>query len=160
MPVTPLKIEIAPDCKTIVITFDANPTAQASTISLVNEITTASLFANVDGTIDVATKTWTITDAEFGESFNGVFTVNSADTNYKYYVGRCELDCCIASLVQSAIDCHCECDRCDEDLKRAEKVHLLANSALYSAINDNVTDAINKYNKAKAFCVETCACGC
>lgn len=160
MPVTPLEIEIAPDCKTIVIRFNADPTSEAANISLTNEITTTSLFADVDGTINVADKTWTVLSTEFGENFNGVFTVNSSDTYYKYYVGRCELDCCIASLVQSAIDCHCECDRCDEDLRRAEKVHLLANSSLYSAINDNVTDAINKYNKAKAFCVETCACGC
>jgi hypothetical protein len=160
MPVTPLEIEIAPDCKTIIIHFNADPTPELDTITLKNEITTTSLLAEDDGTISVANKTWTVTSTEFEENFNGVFTVNSDDTNYKYYVGRCELDCCIASLVQSAIDCHCECDKCDEDLRRAEKVHLLANSALYSAINDNVTDAINKYNKAKAFCVETCACGC
>jgi hypothetical protein len=156
-------VTISADCKTLTALFQGQPTPANYT----NEITgvnfdSASIGAvtNVSGSV----WKWEVTSALAGEVFNGVITIDSLNGSgtslEKYAVGTCELDCCIATLVNDAINCTCECDRCDEDLHRAEKVHLLAESAKYSAINDNVTDAINKYTKAKEFCTEVCACGC
>ena len=121
---------------------------------------TVGTLTNTTGT----TWQWVITSTQAAETFSGVITIDALNGSSvsieKYSVGSCELDCCIASLVNDAINCTCNCDRCDEDLHKAEKVHLLLESAKYSAINDNVTDAINKYNKAKDFCTGTCGCGC
>jgi len=76
-------------------------------------------------------------------------------------VASCEIDCCIAKLVESAINCTCHCDKCKEELLRAEKIHLLLGAAKYTAeINGNYEDAVAKYNKAREFCTEVCACGC
>lgn len=76
-------------------------------------------------------------------------------------VSTCEIDCCIAKLVESAINCTCHCDKCKEELLRAEKIHLLLSASKYAAeIEGNYKDAVAKYNKAKEFCTEVCACGC
>lgn len=75
-------------------------------------------------------------------------------------VGSAEIDCCIAKLVHDAVNCTCKCDRCKEDLRRAQTVRLLIDSAKYEAsagLSDSATD---KFNKAKSLCTEVCACGC
>lgn len=78
-----------------------------------------------------------------------------------YTVSSCEIDCCIAKLTESAINCTCKCDKCKEELDRAEKILLLLISAKHAAeVEQNKEDAIAKYNKAKEFCTEVCACGC
>ena len=67
----------------------------------------------------------------------------------------------IASLVESAITCTCKCDKCKEELDRAEKVFLLLQSAVYAAeVAENIQDAKDKYSKANEMCTEVCACGC
>lgn len=71
-----------------------------------------------------------------------------------------DIDCCIAKLVHDAINCTCKCDQCKEDLKLAEKIFLLIQSATYDATLGNEKSAQEKYNKAKSFCTERCACGC
>ena len=71
-----------------------------------------------------------------------------------------DIDCCIAKLVHDAINCTCKCDQCKEDLKLAERIFLLIQSATYDATLGNTTSAQHKYNKAKSFCTERCACGC
>jgi hypothetical protein len=97
-------------------------------------------------------------------SLSGVLTVSeivaTVKTPRKYLIGTCELDCCVADLLQTSIDCACNCSKCDDDLRKAEKIHLLSESAKYAVINNNITDAINKYKTAKSFCDETCGCGC
>jgi hypothetical protein len=75
-------------------------------------------------------------------------------------VGTAEIDCCIAKLVHDAINCTCKCNKCKEELQRAETVKLLLEAALYEATTGNVGTAQDKYNKAKELCVEVCACGC
>ena len=52
------------------------------------------------------------------------------------------------------------CSKCDEDIRTAEKVHLLIKSAEASANQGNDSDAVDKYNKAKTYCTSTCGCGC
>ena len=71
-----------------------------------------------------------------------------------------DIDCCIAKLTHDAINCTCKCDQCKEDLKLAEKIFLLIQSATYDASLGNEKSAQEKYNKAKSFCTERCACGC
>ena len=150
-------ITISQDCKTITTVFSG--LSGNINVEFLNNITETEVLATV--TNSGGSETWVLTSATAGETFNGVITISYPTTGIeKYAVGMCELDCCIAGLVTSAINCTCECDKCDEDLRTAEKVRLLSQSALYSAINSNVTDAINKYNKAKEFCTASCACGC
>jgi len=76
-------------------------------------------------------------------------------------VGTAEIDCCIAKLVHDAINCTCKCNKCVEDLKRAETVYLLLQSARHEAHMLGNTDmAADKVRKAKELCTEVCACGC
>ena len=79
----------------------------------------------------------------------------------KATVSTCQIDCCIAKLVESAITCTCKCDKCKEELDRAEKIFLLLQSAVYAAeVAENIKDAQDKYAKANELCTEVCACGC
>lgn len=76
-------------------------------------------------------------------------------------IGTAEIDCCIAKLVHDAINCTCKCNKCNEDLKRAETIYLLLQSAKHEAhVLGNVQMAADKVNKAKQMCDEVCACGC
>ena len=78
----------------------------------------------------------------------------------KVSIGTADVDCCIAKLVHDSINCTCKCDKCKEDLKLAEKIFLILQSAQYDATIGNVESAGEKYNKAASFCRERCACGC
>ena len=71
-----------------------------------------------------------------------------------------DIDCCIAKLVHDSINCTCKCDKCKEDLKLAEKIFLILQSAEYDAALGLADGAQEKYNKAKELCTERCACGC
>lgn len=156
-----LNTSVAPvlsaDCKTLTLVYTSAPGASDL---LTNEISGATIYANVAG--GVVGNTWTITSSMI--SLSGVLTVSeivaTVKTPRKYLIGTCELDCCVADLLQTAIDCACNCSKCDDDLRKAEKIHLLSESAKYAVINSNITDAINKYKTAKSFCDETCGCGC
>jgi len=75
-------------------------------------------------------------------------------------VGTSEIDCCIAKLVHDAINCTCRCNKCKEDLQRAQTVRLLLQAAKYEATLGLEESVQDKYNKAKDLCVEVCACGC
>lgn len=78
-----------------------------------------------------------------------------------YAVATSQIDCCIAKLVHDAINCTCKCSKCDEDLKRAHKIHLLLQSAKYEAHTMLAPERANdKILKAKELCTEVCACGC
>ena len=154
-------VTIAPDCKKITVIASGVPsTVNFTYYNYMTDVTvTSGVLTAVSGDI-----TWILDHETAGELFNGVISITDTVDILKptvYSVGAAEIYCCVAALVQSAIDCHCHCDRCDEDLKKAEKIDLLIKSAQHSAYSDtNITDAINKYNKAKDFCTETCACGC
>lgn len=76
-------------------------------------------------------------------------------------IGTAEIDCCIAKLVHDAINCTCKCNKCVEDLKRAETIYLLLQSAKHEAFTlVNPLMAADKIRKAKELCTEVCACGC
>ena len=95
---------------------------------------------------------------------DGISNENDADSTLMttlYTIGSCEIDCCIAKLVDSAIECACKCDKCKEDLLRAEKVYLMLQGAKFAAEQEsNYDHAVNMYNKASSLCTEVCACGC
>jgi len=180
-----VSLQISPDCKSFILTVSDDP-ANCSVYNHYQYTNNTTGFAPTEDLYDDDNCTpfgdngipvyytydsvngvwWTeVSSDSIGETFNGVITISIYDPGeaqnfYVSAVGSCELDCCIASLVQDAIDCTCKCQKCNEDLLTAQKVHLLAESAKYSAINGNLEDAINKYNKAKDFCTATCACGC
>ena len=75
-------------------------------------------------------------------------------------VGSAEIDCCIAKLVHDAINCTCKCNKCKEDLERAQTVRLLLQAAQYDSMQGLDDSATDKYRKAKELCTEVCACGC
>ena len=75
-------------------------------------------------------------------------------------VGVTDIDCCIAKLVHDAINCTCKCNKCKEDLDRAQTVRLLIQSAKYEAKMGLEESVQQKYQKAKELCQEVCACGC
>jgi len=154
-------VTISPDCKKLTVVASGVPSTVNFTYQnyITDNTITSGVLTATSGNV-----TWVISSETAQELFNGVIGITDTVDTLKptsYTVGACEIYCCIASLVQSAIDCHCQCDRCDEDLKKAEKIDLLVKSAQHSAYSDtNITDAVKKYNKAKDFCTETCACGC
>lgn len=154
-------ITISPDCKKL--TVIASGVSSTANFTYFNHITEKSVSSGSIVAVNNSV-TWILTNEISGELFNGVISITDTVDSLKptgYSVGACEIYCCIAALVQAAIDCHCHCDRCDEDLRKAEKIDLLIKSAKHSTYSDsNITDAINKYKKAKDFCTETCACGC
>jgi hypothetical protein len=148
---------LSTDCKTLTLVYTSAPGAADL---LTNEVSGATIYANIVG--GVVGNTWTVTSSMI--SLSGVLTVledvGATNTPRAYLIGTCELDCCVADLLQTSIDCACNCSKCDDDLRKAEKIHLLSESAKYAVINNNITDAINKYKTAKSFCDETCGCGC
>jgi len=75
-------------------------------------------------------------------------------------IGSQEIDCCIAKLVHDAINCTCKCNKCKEDLNRAQTIRLLLQAAEYEASLGLTDSVVEKYNKAKELCTEVCACGC
>ena len=75
-------------------------------------------------------------------------------------VGTAEIDCCIAKLVHDAINCTCRCNKCKEDLNRAQTVRVLLQAAKYEATLGLEESVQEKYNKARELCREVCACGC
>ena len=109
----------------------------------------AMQFANgvLEGLVTVKVKT---TGTETGTSYATHHTI-----------APCKINCCIAKLAMSGIECDCNCGKCAEDLKRAQKAHLMLQGAYYSA--ENKKDAVNAekmYLKAAQLCEEVCACGC
>lgn len=93
---------------------------------------------------------------------NKVTVTNTRGETVKSYVsiGSAEIDCCIAKLVHDAINCTCKCNKCKEDLDRAQTIRLLLQAASYDAHLGLQDSANDKYRKAKELCTEVCACGC
>jgi len=105
---------------------------------------------------------------------NGVVTIvsyiNGAEKDRKSVLLGCNIDCCLAKLTNELIDCACDCPKCASSLAKAQKVMLLLKSAEYSLSQSNlkpntlqtgyITDAHNKYTKAKEVCDNSCGCDC
>lgn len=93
---------------------------------------------------------------------NRVTVTDKSNKVIKTYisVGSAEIDCCIAKLVHDAINCTCKCNKCKEDLERAQTIRLLLQAAQYESTLGLVESVQDKYRKAKELCVEVCACGC
>ena len=151
---------ISPNCKQIFFNIPVpNTVLEGSIVTL--QVT------NGDGTVSnfsaVALGGYVIINVNFNSVGVVQYSViyNNESILSALLVASCEIDCCIAKLVESAINCTCHCDKCKEELLRAEKIYLLLGAAKYTAeINGNYEDAVAKYNKAKEFCTEVCACGC
>jgi|TARA_R110000782_G_scaffold8677_7_gene28123 hypothetical protein len=105
----------------------------------------------------------------------GVVTVvsfiNGAEKDRQTTILHCDIDCCLAKLTNELIDCSCDCARCSKTLAKAQKVMLLLKSAEYSVNQANtisnqpfmtgyITDAHNKYTKAREVCDNSCGCDC
>ena len=146
---------LSADCKTLAIEYDADPTNVAT---ITNETSGATIDAANYGNVNGLTDTWTVTPDDI--SLSGILNLMIGGENYEWVIGTCELQCCVAGLLQASIDCACKCSKCDDDLRKAQKIHLLSESAVYAVNEGNITEAINKYNSAKSFCEETCGCGC
>lgn len=152
-----LTAEIAPNCKSIVIVPDTTGTFTLRYENFISE--TTYLSDSISTTEGVA---FELTSDDIGEVLNGVITIKVIETEEVVQVlGHCEIDCCVAGFLQKVINCDCECDKCDDDLHTAQKIRLLIESAKYASYSTaNLTDAVNKYKKAKEFCDAECSCGC
>lgn len=161
MPTVINSVTISPDSKKLTVVASGVPaTVNFTYYNYITETTvTSGVLSAVAGDV-----TWILSNETAQELFNGVISITDTIDPLNptaYTIGAAEIYCCVAALVHAAIECHCQCDRCNEDLKKAEKIDLLIKSAQHSTYSaQNITDAINKYNKAKDFCIETCACGC
>jgi hypothetical protein len=157
-------ITFSPNCKKITVVISDCP--NTATITYENKIsdktyTTLSLVP----TNDVIIWEEYVSILESGNSaINGVIAITVKDSIAAVVSGAsvssCELYCCVAKLVESGISCTCNCSKCDDEIRTAEKIHLLVKSAESAATQGSVTDAIDKYTKAKSFCDTTCGCGC
>jgi hypothetical protein len=148
--------EVSKDCKFLKLKFNAEDSYE---ITVTNHITTTTyndtITTDEDGYYELDSE-------DFGEVFNGVFEIVDEDNSTtKLEIGHCEINCCIAGFLHKVINCDCECDKCDEDLHTAQKIKLLIEAAKHSTYSTaNLTDAVNKYKKAKEFCDADCGCGC
>lgn len=154
------KIYIYDQSKTVQLYLTASDSGWTETGGVLT-FTTTSTTAFV-GVISV--ELHDATTLEYDVNTDGVNNENAGDTTLMqtlYTVASCQIDCCIAKLVDAAIECHCKCDKCKEDLLRAEKVFLMLQGATFAAEQEsNYDHAVSMYNKANTLCVEVCACGC
>jgi len=152
-------IEVSNNCKLLKFNVSVSglvPDGQSVVLKVTNNTSTVELNANVEGGYIL-----TSTSMETAGIVTYEVIYLSEVVKIGYTVSSCEIDCCIAKLTESAINCTCKCDKCKEELDRAEKILLLLISAKHAAeVEQNKEDAIAKYNKAKEFCTEVCACGC
>ena len=105
---------------------------------------------------------------------NGAYEVSLLENNVEVarrpLLLHCDIDCCLAKLTNELIDCACDCPKCASALAKAQKVFLLLQSALSTvglastqsgSFNSGYyQDILQKYNKAKAICDESCGCNC
>ena len=157
-------ITFSPNCQKITIVV-SDVTANSVIIKYENLIsTTEYTTANLAPVDNIVTWEAYYDTLEEESSINGVVNIqvtpSVGSTQSASAVASCELYCCVAKLVEEGINCSCKCSKCDEDIRTAEKVHLLIKSAEASANQGNDSDAVDKYNKAKTYCTSTCGCGC
>ena len=107
-------------------------------------------------------------------SDSGVFEVvlreGGVEVARRPLILHCDIDCCLAKLTNEIIDCACDCPKCSSALAKAQKVFLLLQSALStvelastaqgSGNSGYYRDILEKYNKAKSICDNSCGCNC
>lgn len=105
-------------------------------------------------------------------NFNGAFKVEVKeydlidsvstliDSDYMYYLGTCAIDCCMANLLSTVINCNCDGGDCHDVIRKIEKILILIRCAVVDAANKDVASALEKYNKAAELCDSTCDCNC
>ena len=105
---------------------------------------------------------------------SGIITIvsyiNGAEMDRKSVLLNCDIDCCLTKLTNELIDCACDCPKCSSVLAKAQKIMLLLKSAESSLKQSNsvvttlkagyITDAHNKYTKAREVCDNSCGCDC
>ena len=152
------KIYIYDQSKTVQLYLTASDWTESAGV-LVFTTTSTTAFVGV-----ISVELHDATTLNYDIDADGVNNENAGDTTLMqtlYTVASCQIDCCIAKLVDAAIECHCKCDKCKEDLLRAEKVFLMLQGATFAAEQEsNYDHAVSMYNKANTLCVEVCACGC
>jgi len=152
------KIYIYDQSKTVQLYLTASDWTEAGGV-LTFTTTSTTAFVGV-----ISVELHDATTLNYDIDADGVKNETAADTTLVetlYTVASCQIDCCIAKLVDAAIECHCKCDKCKEDLLRAEKVFLMLQGATFAAEQEsNYDHAVSMYNKANTLCVEVCACGC
>jgi len=91
-----------------------------------------------------------------------VMTVDSENGEVKetYVLGTCAIDCCMANLLSTVINCNCEGGDCHDVIRKIEKILILIRCAVVDAANGNIAAAQEKYNKAAELCDSTCDCNC
>ena len=148
------------------------------------DLTFGAFNASGANILNITSPTFTITTANNIVSYpllvsdlslsNGVVTIvsyiNGAEKDRKSILLGCDIDCCLAKLTNELIDCACDCPKCAASLAKAQKVMLLLKSAEYSLAQSNlkpntlqtgyITDANNKYTKAREVCDNSCGCNC
>lgn len=153
-------VRISHNCKQIIVDMQITPAPTSRTLTIrifYNNVSTDRDYFL--GANEAAI--FYIEEAESSGVVQVTILENSNTISVGATVATCKIDCCIASLVESAITCTCKCDKCKEELDRAEKVFLLLQSAVYAAeVAENIQDAKDKYSKANEMCTEVCACGC
>jgi hypothetical protein len=100
-------------------------------------------------------------------NFNGLFkfefTSNDEEVNYiasTYALGTSAIDCCMANLLSTVINCNCEGGDCHDVIRKIEKILILIRCAVVDAANGDIAAAQEKYNKAAELCDSTCDCNC
>lgn len=105
---------------------------------------------------------------------NGVFEVTLMESGLEVarqpLILHCDIDCCLSKLTNELIDCACDCPKCSSALAKAQKVFLLLASAqstvqltstpVGSTNSGYYKDILDKYNKAKSICDNSCGCNC
>lgn len=91
-----------------------------------------------------------------------VMTVDSENGEVKetYVLGTCAIDCCMANLLGTVINCNCEGGDCHDVIRKIEKILILIRCAVVDAANGDIAAAQEKYNKAAELCDSTCDCNC
>tara|TARA_R110000787_G_scaffold115506_3_gene225482 strand:+ start:36834 stop:37334 length:501 start_codon:yes stop_codon:yes gene_type:complete len=160
---------LTPDCKYIAIgatgaTGEAVLSSEIVISSVVGSvlITTAFTFSGIGAShtlsIPLVASSYGVFKVELKQ--NSILIASTA------VVSHCDVDCCLATLTNSLLDCSCECTTCAPSLAKAQKVFLLIKSAEDAALSYDgssstyLTDAHNKYKKAVALCNLSCGCGC
>lgn len=136
---------------------------------------------NLDGTInfnissltDSSNQLYNVGNAELDAiiegiiSFNGLFNFEfrgivgeDVYTASTYTLGTCAIDCCMANLLGTVINCSCGEDECHDVIRKIEKILILIRCAVVDAANGDIAAAQEKYNKAAELCDLTCDCNC
>jgi hypothetical protein len=145
--------------------YQGNPT--------VNTTTTGAINFNITSLKSGTNQLYNAGNAELNAlinsitNFNGLFKFEFKSTiatvNYiasTYALGTSAIDCCMANLLSTVINCNCEGGDCHDVIRKIEKILILIQCAVVDAANRDIAAAQEKYNKATELCDSTCDCNC